>query len=104
MRVGRVYAKEVEKLKRADEVRRGTRAGAFVIRGEAQNLAPVRTGTLRRSITVVESSGPNGEVEYHVGWDLSIADYGLPVEVGTEDTAAQPHLRTAAIKHSRGGR
>lgn len=70
------------------------------IRDDARALAPVKTGALRRSIRVENVYDPATKmVEFHVGWDKSIAWYGMLVEFGTEHAAPQPHLRPAAFKH-----
>ena len=61
-------------------------AGETVVR-DAQRRAPVRTGTLRDSITVTRI---NDGVELHVN-----ADYAGYVEYGTGDTPPQPYLRPA---------
>lgn len=99
MLAGRISKRALAELGRLPSVRRQVRTGADVVRSEARRLAPVRTGALRRSITVVEVRDPaTGLTECRVGWDQSIADYGIYVEVGTEDTPAQPHLRPAANK------
>lgn len=67
------------------------------VRDDARRLAPKDTGALRRSIVVVNVYDPATKtVVYRVGWDKSIAFYGMLVEFGTEDTPARPHLRPAA--------
>ena len=100
MRLGRPIRKEVlAALSQVREVKKQVRAGAAQIRDEARRLAPIRTGALRRSITVVNVYDPETKtVEYRVGWDKRIAFYGPIVEFGSEDTAPQPHLRPAANK------
>lgn len=86
-------------LTQVPEVKKQVRAGAARIRDEARALAPVKTGALRRSITVVNHYDPETRrVEFRVGWNPRIAWYGLLIETGTEDTPPQPHLRPAAIK------
>jgi HK97 gp10 family phage protein len=102
MRVGskKISRSALAALTQVPEVKRQVRAGAMLIRREAQRLAPVETGALRRSITVVNYYDPlTKRVEYRVGWNPAIAFYGLIVETGSEDTAPQPHLRPAAIKY-----
>ena len=91
MRVGRINERAVQDLVRAAEVDAALRAGAQRVLADARKGAPVRTGRLRRSLTVQKVGG-----EYRVGWDPSVAPYGLFVEMGTNDTRAQPHLRPAA--------
>lgn len=98
MRIGPINARAVADLAKAPAVKRQEETVADRVLAEARRLAPVLTGTLRRSLTVVEVRNARGQTEYRVGWDLSIAEYGPAVEFGTEDTAPQPHLRPAANK------
>ena len=85
------------------KAKRQMRALAAKIRDDARALAPVHTGALRRSITVVNVYDRETKtVEYRVGWRKDIAWYGGLVEFGTERSAARPHLRPAALKY--GGR
>jgi HK97 gp10 family phage protein len=63
---------------------------AFEIQAQAQAKAPVKTGTLRRSIhTVLEDGGRRAVVGPSV-------NYGLYVEMGTRGRAARPFMRPAA--------
>lgn len=57
------------------------------VQAEAQRNAPVDTGFLRGSISVV-----NNGLEFEVG---PTAHYGLYVEMGTSRMAAQPYLYPA---------
>jgi HK97 gp10 family phage protein len=99
MRVGRINQREVDRLANARPVLKQEETVSDEILETAQNLAPFLTGRLRRSLIVVEVRNPvTGRTEYRIGWDISIADYGPAVELGTEDTPAQPHLRPAGIK------
>lgn len=98
MRVGRINKRVLAQLGRLPRVQRQVRTVGSAVRDEGRRLAPVFTGALRRSLTVVEVQSPSGEVEARVGWDNRVADYGPYVEFGTEDTRPQPHLRPAAIK------
>jgi HK97 gp10 family phage protein len=76
---------------------------AMAIRDDARDLAPKRTGNLRRHIVVEEYTDLDTGVDgYAVGWDDK-GWYGWLVEDGTEDTTAQPHLVPAAIKHGATG-
>ena len=57
-----------------------TRSGGQIIANEAKRLAPFRSGSLRRSITVRKVPGASGEPGYVVG---PTEPYGLYVEYGT---------------------
>jgi HK97 gp10 family phage protein len=99
MRIGPINKRAVAALAEAPAVTKQEETVADRILAEARRFAPVRTGTLRRSLTVVEARNPvTGQTEYRIGWDLSIAEYGPIVEFGSEDTAPQPHLRPAGNK------
>lgn len=69
----------------SDEVKRA----ALEIQAGAQQKAPVKTGTLRRSI----SSQFPSDVSAVVGPSV---EYGLYVEMGTRNMGARPFLRPAA--------
>ena len=71
------------------KVKAALRAGALVIANDAKARAPVRTGTLRRSIGIEDGPGP---YEVSIGTDLEYAPY---VEFGTYKMAARPYLRPA---------
>lgn len=63
---------------------------AYDVEARAKMLAPVRTGTLRRSIhTVIEHGG----LRATVGPSVSYAAF---VEFGTRYMAARPYMRPAA--------
>lgn len=63
---------------------------AFEIQAQAQAKAPVKTGTLRRSIhTVIEDGGRRAKVGPSV-------EYGTYVEFGTRRAGARPFMRPAA--------
>lgn len=95
---GRVRPEVLAALSQTREVKAQVRAVANEIRKDARRRAPKVTGALRRGLQVVNYYDPEtGMVEYHVGWSRGTAWYGLLVEMGTEDTAAQPHLRPAAL-------
>jgi HK97 gp10 family phage protein len=86
------------KMKRIDDALKSqalanaTLAGALVIEGAAKAKAPVRTGTLRRSIhSAIETSSPTIATAL-VGTDLIYAPF---VEYGTRFMSAQPYLRPA---------
>lgn len=59
-------------------------AGAEIVRGQAQSVCPVDTGTLRDSIAVTQS-GTNADISANT-------DYAAYVEFGTSKMAAQPYL------------
>jgi hypothetical protein len=60
------------------------------VQARAQQVVPVRTGTLRRSIhSIFEQGGLKGICGPSV-------DYGLPVEMGSRGRAARPYMRPAA--------
>lgn len=87
------------RLSRRSEVTKEMRQLANAIRRDARQLAPKRTGTLRKNIAVERVyDSAAGTVHYLVGWGRK-AWYGWLVEAGTEDTAPQPHLVPAAVKH-----
>ncbi|HEX5204806.1 MAG TPA: HK97-gp10 family putative phage morphogenesis protein [Actinoplanes sp.] len=64
---------------------------AFQIQADAQALAPVRTGTLRRSILA-----QIGSLSARIG---SSVHYAIYVEMGTRRMGARPYLRPAAEKN-----
>src|SRR6266508_3487426 len=97
MHMGRIRPEVIVALTRTSEVKKQVRAVANEIRKEARALAPVKTGNLRRNITVDNVLDEEGRVVYRVGWRPE-AWYGSLVELGTEDTPARPHLRPAADK------
>lgn len=66
-------------------------AGALVIQNQAKVNAPVRTGTLRRSVTHEVEAG-NGEGQARIGTNIEYAPY---VEFGTSRRPPNPFLRNA---------
>ncbi len=63
---------------------------AFAIQADAQAKAPVRTGTLRRSIhTLIENGGLSARVGPSV-------DYAIYVEMGARGRGPRPFMRPAA--------
>lgn len=65
------------------------------VEAKAKGLVPVRTGTLRRSITSQFPSDLVGRVGPSV-------NYGIYVEMGTRRMAARPYMRPAAAQSSAG--
>lgn len=91
-------------LSQLPEVTKQVRETARDIRRDARALAPRRTGTLARNITIERVYDKSARtVSYIVGWAPK-AWYGWIVEAGTEHSTARPHLRPAAIKHGAVGR
>jgi len=70
------------------------KAGARVIRDTAKDNVPVRTGTLRDSITIETVEKDENEVVVRIGPQKK-AFYGLFLEYGTSKMAARPWLRPA---------
>lgn len=68
---------------------------AYAVEGTAKQLAPVRTGTLRRSIHTVFSRGGLRAI---VGPSVA---YSIFVEFGTRFMAARPFMRPAAARELR---
>ena len=89
----KINKREIAALSHHPAVRQAVEAQARAIRDEAKQLAPVETGALRSSIRVEQHND-----EFRIGWDKDVAWYGPLVELGTERTAPQPHLRPAAFK------
>lgn len=88
----------IRKLRKLDDnmsaqaLANATRAGALLIEGRAKELAPVRTGTLRRSIhTEIAESTPT-HATVLVGTDTFYAPFQ---EFGTRFMRAHPFLRPA---------
>jgi HK97 gp10 family phage protein len=89
----------LRELANSEQAQDAARALATDIRNDARRLAPVRSGNLRRHIVVEEYTDLDTGIDgYAVGWDDK-GWYGMMVELGTEDTRAQPHLVPAAIKN-----
>lgn len=97
MRFGQFRPEVLAAVSQAPSVKKQVRTVANEIRKEARRRAEKKTGALKRGIQVENVyDKQTGLVEYHVGWSKKTAWYGLLVELGTEDTAAKPHLRPAA--------
>lgn len=89
-------------ISRTPEIAAQVRAVANAIRRDARNLAPKRTGRLRRGIAVERVyDRRTRSVSYIVGWSKS-AFYGRFVEFGTEKMSPRPHLTPAAIANGAG--
>lgn len=67
--------------------------GAFMIEGDAKQMAPVDTGALRNSIESEEGQGISAVV--HDG-----VEYGIWQELGTRKMAAQPFMIPAMEKNA----
>lgn len=74
----------------SNDVTEVVKRAAFEVEALGKAKAPVRTGTLRRSIHTVISDGGKKAV---VGPSV---EYGLYVEMGTRHMAARPYMRPAA--------
>lgn len=93
----------IAKFEKLDRSMRGkvlenaVRAGALPIQNAAVIKAPIRFGTLRRSIhtEIVNASDTHAEAE--IGTDLEYAPYQ---EFGTRKMAAHPYLRPAFDEES----
>lgn len=97
MRIGQFRPEVLAAVSQAPSVKKQVRAVAAEVRKLARQKAPKETGDLKRGIRVENAyDRETGLVEYRVGWDKRIAFYGGLIELGTEDTPAQPHLRPAA--------
>lgn len=85
------------------QVREGVQAIADDVASEARRLAPVRTGTLRDSITTrrMMRKGQEGDT---VRVEAKVY-YAQFVELGTRDMRPRPFLRPAAARYrqNRGG-
>jgi HK97 gp10 family phage protein len=105
MRSGQFRPEVLAAISQAPSVKRQVRAVANEVRKIARRKAVKKTGSMAKGIQVENSyDSSTGLVEYHVGWNKRTAWYGLLVELGTEDTAAHPHLRPAADEvNNRGG-
>jgi HK97 gp10 family phage protein len=73
------------------------RAGARIIVAEAKRLAPVRTGALRRSITMASQRQPSGSSRrvVLVGFRPPVSRRAHFTEFGTRHSPAEPFLRPA---------
>lgn len=97
MRIGQFRPEVLAAVSQAPSVKKQVRAVANEIVKEARRRAPKKTRVLARGIrTENVYDKTTGLVEYHVGWSKKTAWYGLLVELGTDDTPPQPHLRPAA--------
>lgn len=74
-------------------VRNAARAGGIIVRRRARELAPRRTGNLRRSI-VVRSAREGNDIVVRIGL-LARAFYGFLLEFGTRRISPRPWMRPA---------
>ena len=95
----RIRPEVLAALSQVPEVSKQVRQVANAIRRDARQLAPRRTGTLKRNIAVERVfDEKTRSVSFIVGWAPK-AFYGWLVEAGSEDTVPHPHLVPAAIKN-----
>lgn len=95
-------ARELREIANSDEVQGELRTLAGDIQRDAKRLAPVRTGRLRRGITIEEITDLRTGLEgFAIGWNDK-AFYGQMVEFGTEHDPPKPHLVPAAIRNGAG--
>lgn len=74
---------------------RAVKTATLDVQAKAQAIVPVKTGTLRRSITSQFPSELTGRVGPSV-------NYGVYVEMGTRRMAARPYMRPAAAQAASG--
>lgn len=93
----------IAKFEKLDRSMRGkvlenaVRAGALPIQNAAVIKAPIRFGTLRRSIHTEIVNADDTHAEAEIGTDLEYAPYQ---EFGTRKMAAHPYLRPAFDEES----
>lgn len=96
MRIGQFRPEVLAAVSQSPSVKKQGRTVANEIRKGARRRAPKDSRNLEKNIAVENVyDSATGLVEWHVGWKKA-AWYGSLVELGTEDTPAQPHLRPAA--------
>lgn len=89
----------IRELANSSQVQDVLKELALAIRRDARQLAPKRTGNLRRHIVIEGFTDLDTGLEgYAVGWDDD-AFYGPWVEAGDETHRPQPHLVPAALKN-----
>lgn len=97
MDVGQFRPEVLAAVSQAPSVKRQVRVVSREIVKIARRRAAKQSGKMARGIRVENVyDRETGMVEDHVGWDKRKAFWGPLVELGTEDTPAQPHLRPAA--------
>lgn len=72
------------------------KAAGLIIEGDAVKMAPIDTGTLRRSIMTEAAATGDHTAEARVGTNL---EYGPFMEFGTIHIAPRPYLRPAFDKN-----
>lgn len=103
MKVGQFRPEVLAAISQAPSVKKQVRDVANQIKRRAKQLAPKKTGALKRGIQVENFyDRETGLVEYRVGWNRRTAFYGPLEELGTEDTPPHPHLRPAADEVANG--
>jgi HK97 gp10 family phage protein len=91
--------RDLRELANSSEVQDELKKLALAIRDDARQLAPRRTGNLRRHIDIEKVTDLDTGVDgYAVGWEDD-AFYGPFVEKGGERRRPRPHLVPAAIKN-----
>lgn len=98
--------KLLEKLRQlgeaaADALEEAAEAGADIVLEDAKARVPVRTGTLKESLTKETTEKTAGRAVVSVGPGKE-GFYGRFVELGTSKTAPRPFLRPALDKNRRG--
>jgi HK97 gp10 family phage protein len=76
-----------------NEIKRVLMGGALVLRDEARDLVPVKTGTLKSAIFA--AYGDERKSDVLVGVNYKIAPHAHLVEYGTSHSAAHPFMRPA---------
>jgi HK97 gp10 family phage protein len=77
----------------ADGLKRALMGGALVLRDEARDLVPVKTGKLKSAIFA--AYGDDRKPNVLVGVNYNIAPHAHLVEYGTSHSAAHPYMRPA---------
>lgn len=91
--------RDLRDLANSPEVQDELKKLALAVRDDARQLAPKRSGNLRRHIDIEKITDLDTGVDgYVVGWGDD-AFYGPFVERGDERRRPQPHLVPAAIKN-----
>ncbi|WP_442765105.1 HK97-gp10 family putative phage morphogenesis protein [Sulfurospirillum cavolei] len=81
-------------------IRAAVRKGAILVRDKAREKAPVKTGTLKKSIKIRSNKVANGIISFKIGPTNDKKKgtdvfYGRFIEFGTSKMAAKPFMRPA---------